>query len=107
MIIDGATIGLGKRLDWPDDFFFTLWRIKLTRGTNLTISPIITSSFPNGTSNLLTLTTKLTRFSTSPNLIYPRNGSTFTLSLQLTPPYSLISGTNMVGCHRTGEIQMD
>ena len=21
MIIDGATIGLGKRLEWPDDFF--------------------------------------------------------------------------------------
>ena len=34
------------------------------------------------------------RFSTSPNLIYPREGSTFTLSLQATPPYSLIGGKN-------------
>ncbi len=46
---------------------------------------------------MLTLTTKLTRFSTSPNLIYPRSGSTFSLSLQLTPPWSAISGTNMAG----------
>jgi outer membrane protein insertion porin family len=51
--------------------------------------------FENGTSNLLSLTAKLTRFSTSPNLIYPREGSSFTLSVQATPPYSTISGKNM------------
>jgi outer membrane protein insertion porin family len=38
---------------------------------------------------------KLTRFSTSPNLIYPRSGSSFTLALQITPPYSAISGRDM------------
>ncbi|MCD4769378.1 MAG: BamA/TamA family outer membrane protein, partial [Bacteroidales bacterium] len=32
------------------------------------------------------------RFSAGPNLIYPMGGSTFNLSLQLTPPYSTISG---------------
>jgi outer membrane protein insertion porin family len=36
------------------------------------------------------------RFSTSPNLIYPRSGSSFTLSVQATPPYSAISGKSML-----------
>jgi outer membrane protein insertion porin family len=52
--------------------------------------------FENGQSNLLSLTAKLTRFSTSPNLIYPRSGSSFTLSVQATPPYSSISGKQML-----------
>jgi outer membrane protein insertion porin family len=53
--------------------------------------------FEDGTSNLLSFTGKLTRFSTSPNLIYPRSGSSFTLSIQATPPYSAISGKDMLG----------
>jgi outer membrane protein insertion porin family len=94
MVIDGASIGLGKRLAWPDDYFslyeeFGYQRYKLD---NYNVYNFL---FTDGTSNLLSFTTKLTRFSTSPNLIYPRSGSSFTLSLQLTPPYSLISGKDM------------
>ncbi len=48
--------------------------------------------FENGTSNLFSISTRLQRFSAGPNLIYPRGGSTISLSLQLTPPYSLFSG---------------
>lgn len=95
MIMDGATIGLGKRLNWPDDFFSIYGELSYQR-YNLNDFTYYHFLFSDGTSNLLTLTTKLTRFSTSPNLIYPRNGSSFTFSLQLTPPYSLISGANMV-----------
>jgi outer membrane protein insertion porin family len=96
MIIDGASIGLGKRLEWPDDFFSLFGELSYQR-YNLNDFSYYHFLFDNGTSNMLTLTTKLTRFSTSPNLIYPRSGSTFTLSVQATPPYSLISGANMVG----------
>ena len=53
--------------------------------------------FDNGTSNLASVTAKLTRFSAGPNTIYPRGGSTFSLSLQATPPYSSFSGKNMSG----------
>ena len=53
--------------------------------------------FKNGTSNLATLSAKLTRFSAGPNPIYPTGGSTFSLSLQATPPYSAISGKNFAG----------
>ncbi|NMC37231.1 MAG: outer membrane protein assembly factor BamA [Bacteroidales bacterium] len=96
MIIDGASIGLGKRLAWPDDFFSLYGELSYQR-YKLNDYSYYRFLFSDGTSNLLSFTTRLTRFSTSPNLIYPRSGSTFTLSLQITPPYSLISGANMVG----------
>jgi outer membrane protein insertion porin family len=96
MIMDGASIGLGKRLEWPDDFFSLYGELSYQR-YKLNDFTYYHFLFSNGTSNMLSLTTKLTRFSTSPNLIYPRSGSTFTLSLQITPPYSLINGKNYVG----------
>jgi outer membrane protein insertion porin family len=93
MIIDGATLGLGKRLKWPDDFFSLYGELSYQsyRLNNYTQYSFL---FDNGSSNLLSLMAKLTRFSTSPNLIYPRSGSSFTLSLQATAPYSLINGRN-------------
>jgi outer membrane protein insertion porin family len=93
MTIDGVSLGLGKRLTWPDDFFSLYGEIGYQR-YNLFNYTVYQFLFANGTSNLLSLTVKLTRFSTSPNLIYPRSGSSFSLSLQATPPYSLLSGEN-------------
>lgn len=95
MIIDGATVGLGKRLEWPDDFFSVYGEVNYQR-YNLDNYNVYKFLFENGSSNLLSVTGRLTRFSTSPNLIYPREGSSFTLSLQATPPYTLISGRNMI-----------
>jgi outer membrane protein insertion porin family len=94
MIIDGLSTGLGKRLAWPDDYFSLYGELSYQRYylNNYNVYQFL---FENGTSNLISLTTKLTRFSTSPNLIYPRSGSSFTLSLQLTPPYSAISGKDL------------
>jgi outer membrane protein insertion porin family len=94
MIIDGASIGLGKRLEWPDDFFSIYGELNYEK-YNLNNYSYYRFLFENGQSNLFSVTARLTRFSTSPNLIYPRNGSSFTLSLQITPPYSLLSGKNM------------
>lgn len=94
MVIDGASIGLGKRLEWPDDYFSIYGELSYQR-YNLDNYRVYSFLFTDGTSNLLSLSAKLTRFSTSPNLIYPRKGSSFTLSLQATPPYSSISGQNM------------
>jgi len=94
MIIDGASIGLGKRLAWPDDYFSLYGELNYQRYSlnNYTVYSFL---FDNGNSNLLSFTTKLTRFSTGPNLIYPESGSSFTLSLQATPPWTLISGQSM------------
>lgn len=94
MIIDGATLGLGKRLEWPDDFFSLYGEMSYQR-YNLDNFTQYSFLFDDGVSNLISLSAKLTRFSTSPNLIYPRRGSSFTLSVQATPPYSSISGKDM------------
>lgn len=95
MIIDGASVGIGKRLEWPDDFFSLFGELNYQRYSmnNFTQYNFL---FSNGESNLFSITTRLQRFSTGPNLIYPETGSSFTLSLQATPPYSLISGRNMI-----------
>jgi outer membrane protein insertion porin family len=94
MIVDGASIGLGKRLEWPDDFFSLYEELSYQR-YNLNNYQQYSFLFQNGTSNLLSLTTRITRFSTSPNLIYPRKGSQFSLSLQLTPPYTALNKKDM------------
>lgn len=93
MIIDGASIGLGKRLEWPDDWFSLYGELNYQR-YNLYHYTTYSFLFDNGKSNLLTITGRLTRFSTAPNLIYPRSGSSFSISLQATPPYSLFSKTD-------------
>lgn len=91
MIIDGVSTGLGKRLSWPDDYF-SLYAELGYQKYSLTNYDYYNFLFRNGEANMLSLTTRLTRFSTAPSLIYPRRGSSFSLSLQLTPPYSLING---------------
>jgi outer membrane protein insertion porin family len=94
MLIDGASLGLGKRLTWPDDFFSIYGELSYQK-YNLNNYSYFQFLFENGASSLLSLTTKLQRFSVGPNIIYPRNGSSYTLSLQATPPYTFISGKDM------------
>ena len=98
MVINGASIGLGKRLEWPDDYFSLYGELNY-QSYNLDKFTYYICLFSDGVSNMLTFTTRRQRFSTSPNLIYPRSGSTFTRSVQATPPYTLISGKNMIGLH--------
>ena len=94
MLIDGASVGLGKRLTWPDDYFSIYGELSYQR-YNMNNYTTYRFLIDNGTMNMFSLTAKLTRFSTSPNLIYPRSGSSFTLSVQATPPYSALSGKDM------------
>ena len=91
MTIAGASIGLGRRLTWPDDFFtlyneisFQQYHLKDWTGYFL---------FSNGTSNNFSFNTTVARKSVD-QLIYPRRGSNFTLSLQLTPPYSAFNNVD-------------
>jgi len=96
MTIDGASIGIGKRLEWPDDFF-SLYAEATYQRYNLQNYQQFIFLFQNGIANLLSITGRITRFSAGPNLIYPRGGSTFNLSLQVTPPYSIIAGKDYTG----------
>lgn len=96
MIIDGASVGFGKRLKWPDDYFSIYTEASYQR-YNLSNYSQYQFLFTDGVSNMFSLTAKLTRFSAGPNTIFPRSGSTVSLSVQVTPPYSAISGKNFTG----------
>jgi outer membrane protein insertion porin family len=92
MKITGASLGLGKRLTWPDDFFTIYNEVSYQRYTLKDYVGYFL--FTNGNSNNISFATTFGRNSVS-QPIYPRDGSNFSLSLQLTPPFSLISGKDM------------
>ena len=89
--VDGAAVSLGRRLNWPDNFFFMNHSLSYNR-YNLNNYPLAVD-FTDGVSNSISFTNTLGRSSVD-NPTFPRRGSSFTLSLNLTPPYSLISDNN-------------
>ncbi len=90
MKISGAALGLGRRLKWPDDFF-TLYNELSYQHYNLNNYQYRqVFSFSEGVANNFSFTTIFGRNSVD-QPIYPRRGSSFSISLQITPPYSLLS----------------
>ena len=85
----GGTITFARQLSWPDDFFSFSTGINFTRYTlkEYAIDPYNLPNFSNGNVNNLNLRLALQRNSIDQPL-FPRTGSTFLLSAQLTPPYS-------------------
>jgi len=84
----GASVGLGSRLKWPDDYF-TLYNEISYRNYKLK-NYYSTFNFTDGTSNNLNYSLTLSRNSIDAP-IYPRSGSEISLMMQLTPPYSLFN----------------
>ena len=89
-VTDGITVGIGKRLTWPDDFF------TLYNGINLLFYKLQNygTIFPvgSGTGNYNNLSYEVILGRSSINQpIFPRNGSDISVGLELTPPYSLFS----------------
>ncbi|MBQ8224015.1 MAG: outer membrane protein assembly factor BamA [Bacteroides sp.] len=84
----GLAVMFGKRLKWPDDYFQVTAELAYTRYNlkDWQYFPVT-----DGKCNNLSLNLTLSRNSTD-NPIYPRSGSDFSLSVQLTPPYSLFDG---------------
>jgi len=88
--IVGATIGLGQRLQWPDNNF-TLSQSISYQLYDLKDYPISTFSFSTGQSNNLAYNISLGRASAGPNPIFPRSGSEFSINGKFTFPYSLVN----------------
>lgn len=86
----GASVGLGRRIKWPDDYF-TMYNEVSYQRYNLKNWPYYIIS--NGNSNNLSFATSLRRSSID-NPLYTRTGTDFTLSLTFTPPYSWFTNTN-------------
>ena len=85
----GVTAGLGRRLTLPDPDFTLYNELGYTRYGLRNWEMF--SNFDNGTSNIITFRTVFGR-STVNNPIYPSSGTDFSLTLTLTPPYSLFDG---------------
>ena len=87
MEVYGFAAGIGTRLKWPDNYF-VLYN-QLSWQTYKLQNWSYNFLFNTGISHNLSYTVSLSRTSTDQQ-IYPRQGSEFSLSLQLTPPYSLL-----------------
>lgn len=88
----GATIGLAKRVKWPDDYFIIQYALNLQRYNNMLNArgESYITSVPQGVSNSISLRFVVARNSTNQN-IYPTRGSNISFSVQATPPYSAFS----------------
>ncbi len=88
--VQGVNVSLGRRVKWPDDFFvisnsigflqYSLFQYPVTRGFG----------FSTGDANNITLNTTIARRS-SDSPMYPRRGSDLSLTVSLTPPYSMFN----------------
>lgn len=84
----GLSVGLGRRLQWPDDFFTLYNEISYQYYDLNNWNNFI---FNTGFAHNLSFKTNFSRNSIDAP-IYPTKGSQTTLSIQLTPPYSLFDG---------------
>ena len=89
MKILGVSVGLGKRIKWPDDYFTIQNSININR-YQLENYQTSLFDFSDGYSNNINFSTTISRNSIF-NPIYPRYGSRFSVSLEITPPYSLLT----------------
>jgi len=88
--LNGVTVSLGRRLNFPDNYF------QLSHSIN--IQQYILNNYPGylfstGTSYNFNLTQELTRDSRN-SPIFPTEGSILRLTIQATPPYSLLNNIN-------------
>ena len=86
----GVSLGFGKRLRWPDDYFTFMAELSYTRYMLKSWQYFLIT---NGNCNNINLSLSLQRNSTD-HPFYPRKGSEFLFQVTATPPYSLWDGRN-------------
>ena len=87
----GVTIGFGKRLKWPDDYFTFMADVSYQWYSLKNWEYLYYMN--NGVSNSIVLGFTLSRNSID-NPLYTRKGSSFSLSFHATPPASLFGKKN-------------
>jgi outer membrane protein insertion porin family len=85
---NNVSISLGKQLKWPDDYFSLVYSLNFTQ--YILKNYAIFSGLSNGNSTNISFKLALQRSSVY-DPIFPRSGSNFVASVQLTPPYSLLN----------------
>ncbi len=89
MSIIGGSIGLGRRLAWPDQYFNMYTNVSYNYYELLNYNNVFV--FGTGYANDLNFGVNISRSSVDAP-IYPKQGSNFVLMGQFTPPYSLFNG---------------
>lgn len=92
-VIDGLSFSLGKRLEWPDDYFTLMQQVSLRNYKLVNYSNIFAFGSGNGTYRNFSYGITFARNSVD-SPIFQRSGSEIALSLDVTPPYSLFSNKN-------------
>ncbi len=86
--VDNISVGFGRVLRWPDDFFTLMNTLSYTVYTVKNVNP---NTYGLGCSDCSSygfkLNTTIARNSID-DPMYPKSGSTISLSVDLTPPYS-------------------
>ena len=93
--LSGGTASIGSRLSWPDDFFVstTAANLQLLSLNNYNANIFSTddgTQVSTGDYYNLSISQTISRNSID-NPLFPTRGSSFSLSMQFTPPYSLFS----------------
>ncbi|MEO0903099.1 MAG: POTRA domain-containing protein, partial [Bacteroidota bacterium] len=88
--ITGISLGLAKRVQWPDDFFTVSHALSYQLYDFNDFNNGL-FNFGNGSSNSLNYTFGISRSSQGPSRIFPLTGSNFEFTAKFTPPYSLFS----------------
>ena len=89
MQVVGGAVGFGRRLKWPDNNFSLYEEIQYKR-YKLQNYPYFDGLDADGVANEIALKTVFSRNSIDAP-IYSRRGSSFSLSLEITPPYSKLN----------------
>jgi outer membrane protein insertion porin family len=84
--VDNISVGVGRVLEWPDNYFSLLTTLGYTRYT-VKNAPNYGLGCANCSSHALTMNATIARNSID-NPMYPAQGSTISLSGTFTPPYS-------------------
>jgi len=95
LAINGFNISLGKRLRWPDDYFSLMTTLNIQRYDLFNYTLITNSNFGKDQtySNSIAFNTTFSRNSLN-NPTFPTTGSSLSLIVNVTPPYSLFRENN-------------
>lgn len=90
--VTGVSVSLGRRVVWPDDYFTVSTGISYQRYDLLQFGSR-SLGFETGDANSFTFNATIARNSVD-SPMYPRGGSSVSLSASFTPPYSLFNNLN-------------
>lgn len=88
--ITGATLGLSKRVTWPDDYFIFSSALEFQIYDFNQFGRQFGLSYGTGRANSLSLNTTVSRNNVD-SPIYPRFGSNISLVTSVTPPYASLN----------------